>query len=306
MKNSDALRKAMEQAQQHIKKGEYDKGRAILEKIDAKVDNPTVKKWLAQLDKIAPKDDLFGDLEFPDVVGNPAQKKKGRSWVRILAGGVVLLCLCSFIGSMMGEPDDKPRPTRAAVVVATDTPVPTNSDGTTNTPAPTATVTNTATITNTPTDDPRFITMTAINVMIQLTENAPRPTATATIRPTPDSSLEAIQIESNLRGLTDVRIEGVQIADGRANGGERTVIITYTSAASDAGGMGEEWGAIFFATAATMGDKNIDLDSISLVIGDLNGTAIGIVVADIEDLRAYLDGDLSATEFFGRLTIEEL
>lgn len=228
-KNREQLRKLMRQARALIEKKEYDKARAILERIDARVDNPTVKKWLVQLDKIAPKDDPLGDITFPDVKDKPEQpKKSGNGCRNTLLGLVVLVGLCTLSPYLMGT---------------------TNS-------------------------------------------NAPL------------GNSEAIQIESALRGLTDVNISSVQIADGRANGGERGVIISYTSTANNEFDLAEEWGAIFTYTGATIQDRSMDLDAVTLVIGDERGDAVAIVVGYVDDLMAYMNGDMDAETFLRTLTIE--
>lgn len=170
-KNNVRLRQLMEQAQGHIKKGEYKEARRILEAIDKKVDNPTVKSWLAKLDKVAPKDDLFGDMQFPDVVTPQLAQKKGL--VRRLGeiAAVVLLALCglSVLGAMLNgsNPDNAPTATAPSqgsaqeeiptanepTSIPSDTPIPsaTNTPApTTNTPQPTATITPTPLPTNTP------------------------------------------------------------------------------------------------------------------------------------------------------------
>jgi len=192
------FRQLMQQAQQLIKSGKYDEARSILERIDAVIDNPTVKKWLAKLDQIAPKY-VFDDLEFPEVSKSKPQKRHGIAWwvAVLLFGSCGLIIVLAFIAQGLGI-TPSPEERNATQTVAASTQIAAQSFATmtatlftptmTISPSATPTITDTvppsatATITNTvrPTDIPTItpsptITNTAIPT------NTLAPTATASL-----------------------------------------------------------------------------------------------------------------------------
>lgn len=104
----------------------------------------------------------------------------------------------------------------------------------------------------------------------------------------------------------DLTIELVTIADGRENGGERNLLIGYTSTASDGNEILQELGAVFGGAGGVIREFDMDIDSVSLVIGDVLGNAVGIVVVSASDLLSFSNGEISAVEFVEKLTITSL
>lgn len=185
-KSNEELRTTLENIQQIIKAQRYDEARALLEDLDAKYDNNTVKKWLQKLDELAPIDPV-ADMEFPEPSPLPVsrggagggekpkreKKKRGKLW---WAGAVFVSCialtLCSIIAQSLGiipstEERNATRTLDASTQIAaqsfatmTQAAIPTNTliptIAPTDTPIPTATPipTDTPIPTNTPVPSP--------------------------------------------------------------------------------------------------------------------------------------------------------
>lgn len=211
----------------------------------------------------------------------------------VVLGTCGIVLLLALLGDGLGE-DAMPTlavlPDSGVVVV-----IPSITPGTsallpTDTATVTPTATHTATITNTPAPtDTATITHT------------PPPTETRA----PNDSQDAIEIEVAIRAVTDINVASVQVADGRPNGGERVVIIAYNSSASTESDLAGEWGSILGAVGSFARNQGIDLDAISIVVGDASGQMVGIVAAQVVDVLAFLDGRISNEEFFNRLLIED-
>lgn len=101
-------------------------------------------------------------------------------------------------------------------------------------------------------------------------------------------------------------IEDVQIADGRAKGGERGLLISYKSRALDSVELLEELGFIFGGAGGAIREFNMDIDSVSIIIGDALGNAIGIVDVSTPDLLSFINGKITAMEFIGKLNFVSL
>lgn len=296
-KSNEELRSTLENIQNIIKAKRYDEARELLESLDEKYDNPTVKAWLKKLDALAPKDPV-ADMQFPDVhqsVGTePALsaldkgKKKNqpgcfRRSIRAIAISTLAVCGCLFAFAMIAPTPD-PTPTKVSQIT-----IPSSTPETSAQSQPSAI----PTITTAPTQTPVPPTQAPV-----LPTQTPAPTSTWT------QDEKAILVKTAL--VSQIGIANVQIADGRANGGERSIIVTYTSTATDEAELISEWGYIFGVVGGAQTDFNIDADTLSIIIGDSSGITVGIVVANMQDILDFIDGSITSDEFFSRLQFTDL
>jgi hypothetical protein len=107
-----------------------------------------------------------------------------------------------------------------------------------------------------------------------------------------------------LAGGRDVDL--VQVADGRANGGERVIIVGYRSTESNQVGIVEEWLDLFNAIAATIRANNLDVDYVQLLMGDPLGNVIGFIGVRVSTLLARHQGEISEGAFINALQIDSL
>lgn len=138
----------------------------------------------------------------------------------------------------------------------------------------------------------------------------PRP---STVRPTatpadPASEQEDANSLSDgifiLAGGRDV--QEIRVVDGRDNGGERGAIISYIVRQDEAADMIDEFLDILEAAAATINAKDLDLDAITLIMGNAAGDALGIISTTVPDLLDYYEGRLTRSEYFDLLTVTEM
>jgi hypothetical protein len=138
--------------------------------------------------------------------------------------------------------------------------------------------------------------------------NLPTPIATKTPSATAfkysgSESQDAELIQEYLDILTDGReIDSVRVVDGRANGGERGVIIAYITVESSDSGFIEEIFDIYEAVYEAIDYYDMDMDAIALVAGEKSGKAAGMVSVSAHDLLAYFNGKISKQEFIEKLT----
>jgi hypothetical protein len=102
----------------------------------------------------------------------------------------------------------------------------------------------------------------------------------------------------------DVRI--VQVADGRANGGDRTVLIAYATVETTDFGIGAEIIELFQAVATAIVAFDLDLDGVTLVKGDSDGIADGMIFTTVEALLAYDAGRMTLENFVNQLQLTQL
>lgn len=276
-------KKKLDRAAELIRNKDYEGARRILVTIKK---DPTAQKWLARIEELAPR------------------PKKKRAWwaTGIGAGAVVLgvLIVCSLAGQALNiiPTAEESGATKTVVVAMTDdanrgTQVAINT-GMTQTAAQEATniaLTPSATVT--------------IN-------DTPVPTATVTLTHTPapppvpvfDRVTYIQQLTDGLFILAGGRdIVSVDVADGRAQGGERVVLIAYRTAESNQQGYEDEWIDIFRAVAATIKAQELDVDSVTLIVGRADDSTAGTMVAQVEDLMDLLDGRIPREVFFERLSV---
>jgi len=97
--------------------------------------------------------------------------------------------------------------------------------------------------------------------------------------------------------LSDNGFEGVtaQVADGRANGGTKSLVLSYRSTAPGVEELVTETGGIlgtFFGVVKT----GWDCDELSVVVGDRNDNAIGMWYCTKEWKDAYVQGWMTIEE----------
>jgi hypothetical protein len=254
-----------------------------------------------------------------------APEKKPRSrWRRIvgLIGILVTVCFALFVCSVLAQslniiPDpEESRQTRevaqaltSTIVVATEQIQETQASQLTREAVETIN-TDMTNIALTP------IPPTATTVPSATITNTRPPTSTTVPRTTPPTVAatiafnEAEYAEDLYNGLFLTaggrNIDVIRVADGRANGGERSAIITYLTTEVNEVGYVDEWIDIFSGVAATIEANDLDLDSVSLVMGTATGQAVAIIATTTEDLLMFHRGEISRAEFLSRLITTEL
>jgi len=93
-------------------------------------------------------------------------------------------------------------------------------------------------------------------------------------------------------GLT---VTNVEIADGRPNGGEKAVVLGYQSTATNETELATEVGFILGSYLGSV-NEGWDVDSLSVVIGDLNGQTIGTWYCEKEWTEQFLAGEIDQDE----------
>jgi hypothetical protein len=165
-----------------------------------------------------------------------------------------------------------------------------------------AAATMTATLwtqTSTPT-----ITPTPRPTNTRLPSSTPRPTNTQSPEERNEEDANLIELGLDFAGGLD--IARVQITDGRAAGGERGVLISYRSSASTQEELAGEWGTMFGVVGGAVREFDIDLDAMTIIVGDTADNAIAIVTAQMTDVIAFINGNLTSLQFFQRLSIQDL
>jgi len=146
-------------------------------------------------------------------------------------------------------------------------------------PAPTSIP---ATPTLTPTSTPKLITST------------PKPTM-AVVSTAFDSDKAAIytfKTQLSNQGFRDVT---VRVADGRAKGGVKALMVSYNTIATTEADLSYETGAVLGAYIGTI-KGGADLDELMVVVGDRNGLAAGMWHCSKDWTNDYIDGRLSNDE----------
>jgi len=97
--------------------------------------------------------------------------------------------------------------------------------------------------------------------------------------------------------LSDQGISGVttQVADGRENGGTKVLVLSYRSTAPTETELAAETGCIVGAyLGAAKGGW--DIDELSVVVGDVNGNAVGMWYCTKDWTSDYINGKISIDE----------
>jgi len=117
----------------------------------------------------------------------------------------------------------------------------------------------------------------------------PVPTATPTISPDGDDYyMRDIKTRLVRFGFDIVSMD---VADGRAKGGDKALILTYITGDD----ISTEIGGITGAFAIAIQD-GWDIDSMVVVMGDKSGNAVGTWYCEVDWINAYHDDEIRAVE----------
>ena len=103
-----------------------------------------------------------------------------------------------------------------------------------------------------------------------------------------DSAQYVVKSTLENAGLNDIT---TRIGDGRANGGEKSLILSYRSSATDTSDLISETGKILGAFVGTV-KSGWDCDSLLTVVGTASGGTAGMWSCSKEWKDAYLAGQL--------------
>lgn len=192
----------------------------------------------------------------------------GVSWIgsrsrwELAALSFIVLMLASFIViGMAPAPETGPSPMPTPTPTFTPTPTPSPSPTPTSTPTPSPTPTPTSTVTSTPSKDDEYYT-TLMKVALR------------------DQGFD---------------VESVKVANGRDKGGDKNVIIAYRSSATTTNEISTEMGSMTGVFAGAVKD-GWDIDVMVVVMGDLQGTAVGTWYCEESWIQDYLEGSISDEE----------
>ncbi len=107
-----------------------------------------------------------------------------------------------------------------------------------------------------------------------------------------DVAMSAIRISLRDAGISDIT---TQVADGRENGGTKSLIMSYRSLSTTSGGVSEEIGSILGAFLGTV-KGGWDCDELSAVVGDSRGNAIGLWYCSKSWKDGYIEGTMTDEE----------
>lgn len=113
---------------------------------------------------------------------------------------------------------------------------------------------------------------------------------TVTPHPEDDQYFTDIVVHSVEESGYDV--ENVQIADGRDEGGEKAIVLSYRSDATSEADLGEEMGTMAGAFAGAV-EAGWDIDSMIVIMGDQDGNAIGTYHIEEQWVQEYLDDEIT-------------
>lgn len=278
-------------------------------------DDPTAREWLPKLEaKIKESFAPTVEQEFPIKPGavSPRRRYGCFTWGVFIFGGLLILYVimpASMRPALPTRVPTKPPATSAAetsngaglrraepTLTITDTLSPMPSF---TTPAAQS---NSAADGNAPTPD-----YTAIFALIP-DDIQSRPT-TAPNLPPPVATSTATSDQAQTRDLIDTvmalaggrNIYSIQITDGRANGGERSVFITYLTTESTEAGFVDEWIDLLEAVAHSLDFDDVDADTVALLMGSPSGVTLGLLSISAADTVAYYRGEMSRAAFILKL-----
>jgi len=93
-------------------------------------------------------------------------------------------------------------------------------------------------------------------------------------------------------GIRDVTAE---VADGREKGGTKILILSYKSIALTENELAEEMGYILGVYLGAV-EGGWDIDELSVVVGDINGNAVGMWYCTKDWTNDYINGKISMSE----------
>lgn len=130
---------------------------------------------------------------------------------------------------------------------------------------------------------------------------APEPTGSAIVF---DDGTIALMIKTVLL-QQDINVEDVRIVDGRPNGGEKVCLMTWRLA-TEAPSLEEILGPLGHMFGAALGankSAGAELDSVTVIAGNPQGITTMTITAAMNDVSAFLEGNLSPGDFYSRWTI---
>ncbi|MCA9885578.1 MAG: hypothetical protein KC708_21520 [Anaerolineae bacterium] len=101
-------------------------------------------------------------------------------------------------------------------------------------------------------------------------------------------------------------VEQVRYLDASDNDGERGIFITYLTQESTEAGIVDEWIDLFEAVGTSVGAHDLDIDSVVLIMQSSSGRDLGVIIADVIDIRLYQRGTLTRGRFLDTLDISGL
>lgn len=212
--------------------------------------------------------------------------KRNRNYFIMASLAVCSACAAFAYLSLNPAFYTPPQPTTARLLEASNTPAraavqPTYTSLPTYTPLPT-------------------YTQPAVMIAAQPLAATPLP-PTATVRPTAVPFDDYADILIEVFADPDLpEVVKVQMADGRANGGERAAIVAYATDETTQQAFNNEWIALLTAFGKKVQSDNLDIDAIGLVFGPSQGDAYGIFTAQVPDVRAFISGKITRAELLKR------
>jgi hypothetical protein len=244
--------------------------------------------------------------------------KRFRSFLIVcaifVAGGCCGMSLAIIVVAPGRTPT--PTPTIIALQIATQTATSTATASATVTLTATLapTTTHTPSLTNTPTSTPTKKRPTVIPTNTKREAPATNtPRNWTAITQTPQSAGTAVsdfviyeeQIKLALSVFASKRdIVSVKVVDGRPNGGERVISVTYRTIEDDLEARAKELLDIYVVIGASLQASEQDVDAVTLTLSDQKDNTIAVSRASKEDLVGYHDGTISMQELIDRIKIE--
>lgn len=95
-----------------------------------------------------------------------------------------------------------------------------------------------------------------------------------------------------------IQVASIEVANGRDNGGQKGVITTYqTSSINEV--LDSEM-VTFLATFTKTVELGWDIDAMTVVVGNQEGTTIGVYVIEAEWAQSKLNGDITTEEYISK------
>lgn len=134
-------------------------------------------------------------------------------------------------------------------------------------------------------------------------ESTPAPTN----EPDPADAKDAQSIADAISILAGGRDVGqVVVVNGRAKGGIRSALITYTVHETEQDALVDEFMDILEAVASSVKVNKLDLDSVGLILGSTDDKALGVIEAQVDDLMDYHAGRITRAAFISKITFTSL
>jgi hypothetical protein len=126
------------------------------------------------------------------------------------------------------------------------------------------------------------------------------PPAPAVPAPTSDTALDDSVLEAMTRKAAEsmgIKVRSVRITDGRANGGERVLIILFTSATADRPDFGELTKVLECGYALNQHGQGVPVDSTIALAGIADDRVLCTVCASVSDAGRMARGEVTPQEY---------